>query len=57
MQLPYWATLCRAKLFIGRNFGHQTKNSSLSPDEKFPPIKVKVTFVGVQVSLRGQQVI
>ena len=53
MQLPYWATLCRAKLFIGRNFGHQTKNSSLSPDEKFPPIKVKVTFVGVQVSLRG----
>ena len=27
----------RAKLFIGRNFRHQAKNLSLSPDEKFCP--------------------
>ena len=27
--------------FVGQNFRHQTKNSSLSPDEKFRPIKGK----------------
>ena len=28
--------------FVVRNFRHQAKNSSLSPDEKFRPIKAKV---------------
>ena len=36
----------RAKLFVGQN-------SSLLPDEKFRPIKVKVSLVEVQVNLRG----
>ena len=31
--LPYRAKLCRAKIFFGRNFRNQTKNSSLVPDE------------------------
>ena len=39
----------RAKLFVGRNFRHQTKNLSLSPDEKFRPIKVKVSLVEMQI--------
>ena len=34
-------------LFVGRNFRHETKNSSLSPDEKFRPIKVNVSLVEV----------
>ena len=53
MQLPYWANFNRAKLFLGRNVRHQTKNLSLSPDKKSPPIKVKGNLVKVQVSLRG----
>ena len=39
--LMYRAKLCRAKLFVWRNFLHQTKNSLLSPDEKFRPNKSK----------------
>ena len=42
--------------FVGRNFRHQTKNSSLSPYEKFGPTKVKVSLNEVQVNLRGKQV-
>ena len=55
--LPYRAKLCRAKLFVGRNVRHQTKNSSLSPGETFCQIKVKLFLVEVQVNLRGYQVI
>ena len=44
---------CRAKLFVGQNFFHRTKNSSLSPDKKFHPIKVKVSLVKIQMNLRG----
>ena len=55
--IPYRAKLCRAKLFVGRNFRHQTENSSLSPDEKFRPIKTEVPLNEVQVNLRGKQVI
>ena len=51
MEIPYRAKLCRAKLFVGRNFRNQAKNSSLLPDEKFCPIKVKVFLVEVQVNL------
>ena len=47
----------RAKLFGGRNFRYQTKNSSLSPNENFRPIKVKVSLVELQVNLKGQQVV
>ena len=47
-RVPYWA-----KLFVGRSFRHQMKNSSLSPDGKFRPIKVKVSLVEVQVNIRG----
>ena len=54
---PYRIKLCRPKLFVGRNFRHQTKNSSLSIDEKFRPIKVKVSLNEVQVNLREKQVI
>ena len=43
--------------FVGRNFRHLTKNSSLSPDEKFRPIKVKVSLVEVQMNLRWKKVI
>ena len=43
--------------FVGRNFRHQTKISSLSPDEKFGPIKVKVSLSEVYVNLRGKQAI
>ena len=28
-------TICRAKLFVERNFRHQTKNSLISPEEYF----------------------
>ena len=35
----------------------ETKNSSLSPDEKFRPIRVKVSLNEVQVNLQGKQVI
>ena len=51
------------EIFVGRNyssgeiFRHQTKNSSLSPDEKFRPVKVKVSLVEVQMNLRGKKVI
>ena len=38
--------------FVGRNFRHLSKNSSLSPDEKFRPIKAKVSQNEVQVNLR-----
>ena len=55
--VPYRAKLCRAKLFVGRNFRHQTKNSSLSPDEKFRPIKAKLPFIDAQMNLREKQVI
>ena len=44
------------EIFVGRNFRYQTKNSSLSPDEKFRPIKVNVSIVKAQVSPRGKQV-
>ena len=47
----------RAKLFVGRHFRHQTKNPSLSPDEKFRPREVKVSLVEVQVKLGGKEVI
>ena len=46
----------RTELFVGQNFRHQTKNLSLSPDEKFCPIKVNVSIVKAQVSPRGKQV-
>ena len=52
-----WLNFRRAKLFIGRYFRHQTKNSSLSPDEKFRSIEVKVSLVEVQVNLGEKQVI
>ena len=55
--IPYRAKLCLAKLLSGETIRHQTKNSSLSPDEKFRPIKVKVSLVGVQMNLRGKKVI
>ena len=41
----------RAKL----NFRHPAKNSSLSSNKKFPPMKVKVPLVEIQVILRRQQ--
>ena len=43
--------------FVGQNFRHQMKNSSLMPDEKFHPIKVKVTINEAQMNLPGKQVI
>ena len=43
-------TIRRAK------FSSPNKYSSLSPDEKFRPIKVKVYSVEAQVSLRVKQV-
>ena len=46
-----------AKLFVGRNFRHPTKNSSLSPDEKFRLSKVKVSLIEVHVNLTEKQVI
>ena len=59
--LPYQAKVCQAKLsgklFFRRNSRRQTKNSSLSPEEKFRPRKVKVSLVEVQVNLKGKQAI
>ena len=43
--------------FVGRNFRHQKKNLLLLPDEKFRPIKVKVSLNEVQMRLRGKQVL
>ena len=37
------------KIFVWRNFRHQAINSSPLLDEKFHPIKVKVSLVEVQV--------
>ena len=42
--IPYRAKLSWAKLFVGWNFLQQTQNSSSLPDEKFHPMKVKVSF-------------
>ena len=47
--IPYIAKLCVAKVSSGKTirqakFQHQKKNSSLSPGEKFCPIKVKSVF-------------
>ena len=36
---------------------HCSKNLSLSPEEKFHPIKMKVSFVEVQMNLGGKKVI
>ena len=44
-------TIRRAK------FSSLKENSSLSPDEKFRPIKVKVSLVEVQMNLRGKEVV
>ena len=59
--LPYQAKVCQAKLsgklFFRRNSRRQTKNSSLSPEEKFRLIEVKVSLIEVQMNLRGKQVI
>ena len=55
--LPYRTKLCQAKLFVGRNFRHQTKNLSPSTDWKFCPTKVKVSLVELQVNLKGKQFI
>ena len=52
-EVPYQAKLF-AKLFVGQNFRHQTRNLLLSPDEKFRPIKVKVSLIEVQMNLRGR---
>ena len=43
--------------FVGRNFRHQRKNSSLSPDKKFRTIKIKVSLNELQVNLRRKHVI
>ena len=43
-RVPY-QELCRGKLFVGRYFRHQKKHLSLLPNEKFRPIKVKVSLV------------
>ena len=40
------------KILLGETICHQTNNSSLSPDEIFRPIKVKVSLVEVQVNPR-----
>ena len=45
------------ELFVGRNFRHPTKKLSHSPDEKFRPKKIKVSFIKVQVNLTKKQVI
>ena len=52
-----WHVPYRAKLFVWQNFRHKTKNSSLSPNEIFRPIKVKVFLNELQVNLRDKQVI
>ena len=36
MWLYWWAKLCQARLFVGRNFRHFSKNLSLSPDKVCP---------------------
>ena len=46
----------RAKLSLGKTI-RWAKFSSLSPDEKFRPIKAKVSYKEVQVNLREKQVI
>ena len=40
----------------GKTIG-RAKFSSLSPDEMFRPIKIKVSLVEVQMNLRGKKVI
>ena len=45
------------EIFVGRNLRYQTKTFSLSPDEKFHPIKLKVSVVEVQLKLKEKQVI
>ena len=44
-------------IFVGRNLRYQTKTLSLSPDEEFHPIKLRVSLVEVKVKLREKQVI
>ena len=60
--LPYRAKLCRAKFSSGETirrakFSSLKKNSSLSPDKKFRPIRIKVSLIEVHMNLRGKKVI
>ena len=55
MIIPYYVFYLSRQNFSGRqaNFSSPNKNSSLTPHEKFFPIKVKVSLVEVQVNLKG----
>ena len=44
-------------LYMENLWDHPTKNSSLSHDEKFRPLKAKVSLIEVQVNLTEKQVI
>ena len=43
--IPYRAKLCLAKFLSGETIRHQTKDSSLSPDEKFRQIKAVCLYL------------
>ena len=44
------------KLFVGRNIRHQTKNLSLSSDDKFR-VLIQLALIEVQINIEGKQVI